>query len=219
MARGKIRSQTHIIDSRAIAFVRQQLPNEWVVRELSPDYGIDLDVELFQCENGQIVTLGEHLLLQVKGTENARYQEVSIKTEIGVVTERHLCFSLDTSLLKLVERSGSATSVLLVTVDLVQEKAYFVCLNDYIDCVLCNTPNWRMQSRKTIYVPCTNLLNMTKLLRWYSIRGKLLSFFCEAKALESKMMYWDDIQKYVSTTIDYAKKIECSDVWQTRVCF
>lgn len=215
MPRGKIRSQTHILDSRAVAFVKRQLPDEWVVRELSPDYGMDLDVELFQCENGQIVTLGEHLLLQVKGTENARYQDVSIKTPIGTVTEKHLCFSLETSLLKLVERSGNATSVLLVTVDLVQEVAYFVCLNDYIDCVLHSTPNWRMQSSKTIYVPCANLLNMTKLLRWYGIRGKLLSFFCEAKALESKMMYWDDVQKYVAATIDYAKKIECSDVWQT----
>lgn len=144
MPRGKIRSQTHIWDSRAVAFVKRQLPDEWVVRELSPDYGMDLDVELFQSENGQIVTLGEHLLLQVKGTENARYQDVSIKTPIGTVAERHLCFSLETSLLKLVERSGNATSVLLVTVDLVQEVAYFVCPNDYIDCVLHSTPNWRI---------------------------------------------------------------------------
>lgn len=215
MANGKVRAQAHITDSKAIAFVKNQLPEEWVVRELSPDYGIDLDVEVFQQENNQVVTLGEHLFLQVKGTENARYKDASIKTKKGTVTEKHLCFSLDTDLLKLVERSGNSTSVMLVTVDLVAQQAYFVCLNDYIDCVLCNDPNWRAQARKTIYVPVNNRLGWTAVLRWYSIRGKLLSFFCEAKALESKIMHWCDAAKYISTVHNYVEKIRCSDVWKT----
>jgi len=215
MANGKVRAQAHITDSKAISFVKSRLPEEWVVRELSPDYGIDLDVEVFQHENGQVVTLGEHLFFQVKGTEDARYKDVTIKTEKGALTEKHLCFPLDTALLKLVERSGNSTSILLITVDLTLQQAYFVCLNDYIDCVLCEMPQWREQATKTIYVPCRNHLDQPKLLRWYGVRGKLLSFFCEAKALESKMMYWDDADKYIKSVENFVQKILYSDVWQT----
>ncbi len=56
MASGKFRSESHLIDQKAVFFVRENLPTEWVVRELTPDYGLDLDVEVFEKENGRITT-------------------------------------------------------------------------------------------------------------------------------------------------------------------
>lgn len=43
-----MRTQSHIIDTKAVKAVMAQLPDHWVVRELSErDYGIDLLVEIF----------------------------------------------------------------------------------------------------------------------------------------------------------------------------
>lgn len=70
MASGKFRSESHLIDQKAVFFVRENLPTEWVVRELTPDYGLDLDVEVFEKENGRITTLG-HLIKQINYSQQA----------------------------------------------------------------------------------------------------------------------------------------------------
>lgn len=131
MASGKFRSESHLIDQKAVFFVRENLPTEWVVRELTPDYGLDLDVEVFEKENGRITTLGERLYLQVKGTTMANYIDVTYGTKDVMSTKRCVSFSLDTGLLHLVERVGNSLPILLVVVDLSSKNAYFSCLNDY----------------------------------------------------------------------------------------
>ena len=58
MVEGKIRTSQHITGDRAVKIIKDRiLPPEWVVREMTPDYGIDLDVELFDYENDKCVTL------------------------------------------------------------------------------------------------------------------------------------------------------------------
>lgn len=148
MANGKIRSESHLIDQEAVLTIRNKLPKEWIARELSPDYGIDLDVELFVKENGKIVTLGEHLFLQIKGTKSAEYREVSAGSGEYQTTRKCMICRLDTALLRLVERVGTSLPVLLVTVDIDNDEAFFVCLNDYIDFVLCSDMKWRDQNKK-----------------------------------------------------------------------
>lgn len=145
MASGKFRSESHLIDQKAVFFVRENLPTEWVVRELTPDYGLDLDVEVFEKENGRITTLGERLYLQVKGTTMANYIDVTYGTKDVMSTKRCVSFSLDTGLLHLVERVGNSLPILLVVVDLSSKNAYFSCLNDYLEYVLKDDTKWRMQ--------------------------------------------------------------------------
>jgi len=72
MVDGKIRNQNHITDTRALRFLHTAFPPEWVSREMSPDYGIDIDLELFGYENGKCITLGEHVFLQIKGTDHTK---------------------------------------------------------------------------------------------------------------------------------------------------
>lgn len=141
MASGKFRSESHLIDQKAVFFVRENLPTEWVVRELTPDYGLDLDVEVFEKENGRITTLGERLYLQVKGTTMANYIDVTYGTKDVMSTKRCVSFSLDTGLLHLVERVGNSLPILLVVVDLSSKNAYFSCLNDYLEYVLKDDTN------------------------------------------------------------------------------
>ena len=44
---GKRRSENQIIGESGIDILRSLFPKEWVIREYTADYGIDLDVELF----------------------------------------------------------------------------------------------------------------------------------------------------------------------------
>ena len=130
MAEGKIRTSQHITGDRAVKIIKDRiLPPEWVVREMTPDYGIDLDVELFDYENDKCVTLGEHIFVQAKGTESPTYGKYRFDdSEIDVIK-----YVLETSELNLVNRMGSAFPVLLILVDLNENKAYQICLNDYIN--------------------------------------------------------------------------------------
>ena len=43
MINGKIRTKAHITGEKAIKFIQNEiLPETWVSREITPDYGIDL---------------------------------------------------------------------------------------------------------------------------------------------------------------------------------
>jgi len=151
MANGKIRSKSHITGDRAISMIKDSiLPPEWVVRDMNPDYGIDLDVELFDYEDDKCVTLGEHIFIQAKGTEDPKYGKHLFHSS----TIDAIKFVMKTSELNLVERMGSALPVLLVLVDLIDNKAFQICLNDYISKVLpVQNPNYRKQGDVTIYIP------------------------------------------------------------------
>lgn len=213
MANGKVRSQSHLIDQKAILHIRQKLPEGWVVRELSPDYGIDLDVELFVKEHGQVVTLGEHLYMQVKGTTCAKYKNISIEEDEIKVVKKCLVFQLDTALLRLVERVGDSLPILLVTIDMNTNEAFFVCLNDYVNFFLCTDTDWRTQKTKVIYVPCNNCIESTRLLRWYALRPKLNAFFAQSSALIDDLEYAGSSEIYIQKVRDFALRNSESDIW------
>jgi len=151
----KKRTTQHIMEDSSISIFRGLLPKEWVIHEYKPDYGIDFAVEIFNHRPCSAVpsihvyeTLGETFYVQLKSTNKLAVDKVSVKdrfnvekkplewfpdseTEIQVV--KH---SLDTSFLQTVHSVGAAVPVLLVLVCIDQERAFFVCLNDYIDKIL-----------------------------------------------------------------------------------
>lgn len=51
---GKKRSENQIIGESGIDILRSLFPQEWVIREYAVDYGIDLDVELFEQTNEKV---------------------------------------------------------------------------------------------------------------------------------------------------------------------
>lgn len=213
MVNGKVRSESHLIDQEAISIIKRKLPREWVVRELTPDYGLDLDVELFEKEDEKIVTLGERLFIQVKGTTNIKYKDVKIDVDGQKIAKRCVSFSIDTALLRLVGRVGDSLPILLTVVDINNEEVLFVSLNDYINYVLCDDEQWRFQESKTIYIPCENKIELAKLLRWYALRPKLNSFFAEAAALMIDVEYESEPEGYINLSKKFAIKYKESDVW------
>lgn len=178
MPNGKIRSKSHVIGEKAISIVKEILPNEWVAREINPDYGLDLDIELFDSYSDDFIALGEHLYLQVKGTENPIYKTFKFN---GLNTDV-LKFKLETAELNLVERMGSAVPVLLIVVDIHSKNIYQICLNDYIkNILLLQKPFYKNQHIVTINIPTRNILSKDNIaaLRWYGKRIKIYSMFHE----------------------------------------
>lgn len=219
MANGKIRNSNHITDSRATRFLRGAFPCEWVPREMSPDYGIDFDLELFGYEEGNCTTLGEHVFLQVKGTDNAQYGRIKLfGKNSGVIPETDidvLKFSIEVSLLNLVERMGSGVPVLLIVVDLQEEQAYYMCLNDYIRYVLhVQNPDYKKQDSVTIYIPVENTIS-DQVFMWYGKRAKMYALFQEIHAVADDCMYTEgaDLVLKVQALLE---RIREHDAWKAR---
>lgn len=219
MAEGKIRDNNHIIEEKSLLFLKTLFPIEWVQRKMEPDYGIDLDLELFDYEDDVCVTLGEHVFLQVKGTESPEYATITpvgenlyTKKELEDKQLSVLKFVIDVPLLKLVERMGSTIPVLLVVVDIKEQLAYYICLNDYVRNVLpYRMRDYKEQDTVTIYIPKENVLN-PGVASWYGKRAKLYGLFQELLTLADNVHLYNEGHK-VQTVEQRLKMIADSDAW------
>lgn len=219
MAEGKIRDNNHIIEEKSLLLLKNVFPIEWVQRKMEPDYGIDIDLELFDYEDGVCVTLGEHVFLQIKGTESPEFatikpigKQLYIKKELEEMQIEVLKFVIDVPLLKLIERMGSAIPVLLVVVDIKKQVAYYVCLNDYVRNVLpYREHDYKVQKNMTIYIPKENILE-PGVASWYGKRAKLYGLFQELLTLADNVQYYNANHK-VDAVEQHLKIIASSDAW------
>lgn len=212
----KQRHKNHITETKSIHIIENILPKEWVIRQFSPDYGIDLSIELFESEvENSYSTLGEYLFIQVKGTEHIKV--INKRLEGGEIISV-IKFQLEIEEIATVERIGSALPVLLFIVDIKTERIYFICLNDYIEKILWNEDsNFHDKKSKIIYIPVQNCIhsktNLDPLL-WYFKRIKLYSLFSLVSSNSTTSNYTGD------NIIDYSniavKKMLQLDIWERR---
>lgn len=229
---GKKRNMAQINGEIGVSILKKILPVEWVCREFSPDYGIDMAVEIFEKENTSYVTTGEHIYFQIKGTQNIEfgkhkvferknvekaYTQGNLYEEIDVVK-----FDIETTLLATVEKMGSAVPVLLMVVDIEKEKVYFVCLNDYIEKVIIpEKEDYTAQDHIRIYIPVNNIIEKKEdvlAIRWYSKRAKLFSLFSKATYQNSELEYLDD-SNLCEDIVHFAKIIRRLDAWSAAMYF
>lgn len=221
MPNGKVRSDSHLIDADAQRVLFNIFPREWVYRAMSPDYGIDFDLELFEWEDDKCVTLGEHLFLQVKGTTNASYIKIrpydNLKSGDNYELIDVLSFSIDVSLLKLVNRMGSAIPVILIVVDTIEAKAYYVCLNDYIRFVLpLQNPKYLEQQTVVIHIPIKNIISDNhNTFRWYAKRPKLYGLFQQMLTTADDANYIVGLD-LIEFTKSFIYDIIGSDAWAAK---
>lgn len=232
MSEGKKRNKSQIIGEKAVEILRGLLPIEWVVREYTPDYGIDLSVELFEEYKSNYITTGEHVYFQVKGTEklkkgklkvNERSNVEKINSENTLYKETDVVkFSIETALLGTVEKMGSAVPVLLVIVDIINKTAYFVCLNDYIEKVIIpSNPNYIQQKSLVINIPVSNIIKSDKdiiPIRWYAKRAKLFALFSKANYQRSELNYMGD-KNLTTDILHFANIIRRFDAWSASKYF
>ena len=216
-ALGKRRSENQIIGESGIDILRSLFPKEWVIREYTADYGIDLDVELFEeCNDGVYITKGEHVLFQVKTTNNIEVKDLKVYSNAGAdnCIFKVVKYPLDTALLATVEKMGSAVPVLLCLVDNVEKEGYFVCLNDYIDKILISQkPDYDRQGTVTINIPIENRISSgTVAIEWYGKRAKLYSFFNIVNCQKRDLLYTSDCNLEQMVEI-FLNRICRLDIW------
>lgn len=167
------------------------------MHEYGPDYGIDCVVELFDYvdDTKEVAeTLGEQFFVQLKGSDSVKYStrrahprgNVAKGTLSENTTEfidiEVANFQLDVSDLLTVEQLGAAVPVLLILVDIQTERAFFVCLNDYLEKVIIpEDQSFDAKDSKIIQIPLQNEIvpreeNLIP-LRAYGKRAKMYGAF------------------------------------------
>lgn len=228
----KKRHNNHVIETKSLIIVQNLLPAYWVIREYKPDYGIDLSVELFEkIGNDMYATLGEHIYIQLKGTEHLNvgtykiYERNNVEMrplQKGKISkeENVVKFTLDVSELMTVEKMGSAVPVLLFVVDVKEKCIYYICLNDYIEKVIIpEDPNYMAKDDKVIQIPCSNkIVNETDLwpLLWYGKRAKLFALANKANYQIESLDYVLDIEDFINKSRHFAQILKRFDVWNIR---
>lgn len=177
--------------------MKKTLPAHWVVRELNPDYGLDLHIEVFDLlpdGSGSADTLGEHFYAQVKGVHGLRHLTKTVRHRANVakadpdpdagdpIDINVVSFSLEVNELLTVEAMGAAVPALLCLADLDSGTVHYVCLNDYIAKVLLpSDPDYTDQETVTIYLPAWNVLDPSDISFAYvwmlARRGKYYAAF------------------------------------------
>lgn len=192
----KRRASNQIQGDLGESIVGAKFPPQWVVRKVTPDFGMDLLVEVFDeaVDGLEAETRGEHFYVQVKSVRGAKLTRkrvwhrgnvaksgTEVRSDDSVEIEVLGC-PLDTSELLTVEAMGSSVPVLLALVDIDSAQVWYVCLNDYLTKVLVpQKPNYADQDQITVHVPCWNVLDWTDDTFTYiwqlARRGKLYSAF------------------------------------------
>jgi hypothetical protein len=193
----KQRSLNQVKEDISVRVLREKLPKEWVVHSYGADYGIDCVIELFDFidEDKNIAeTLGENFFVQLKSSDCIEYATRKAYGRGNVakgalIEDKDDCveipvakFQLDMSDILTIQSIGIAIPVLLVLIDTNSERAFFLCLNDYIDKVLIpEDPSYASKGSKTIYIPTANEILDTEdalvALRAYGKRSKMYGAF------------------------------------------
>lgn len=153
----KKRTKNQIIGEKGEEIASAAFPHPWLVRTLSKDFGIDLNVEVFHEVSKKLdpMTTGQHLYAQVKSTDKS--------TESQYVTlhgRRLIATKVDTPLINTVAAMGPAVPVLLLHVDVNTKVIHWVCLNDYIDKFLRpGNPSYFQKKKITIHISPDNVLD------------------------------------------------------------
>ena len=119
----------HLIEAKSREqFKLALLEFEWISQEISPDYGEDLQVRIF--ENGN--PTGNDFLVQLKGTDDCeKYRLKSTKD-----------FSYPIDLANLIQWRGYNVPVILVLWDIKTKIGYWACTKTYINGELDKNPDW-----------------------------------------------------------------------------
>jgi hypothetical protein len=67
-----LRSRTHILEEESLFELKKTLPNEWVIREKPKDYGIDVEIEIF---NSKGEYTGIVFWVQLKATDSEKLKD------------------------------------------------------------------------------------------------------------------------------------------------
>ncbi len=213
--------------------LRAALPNEWVIHEYKPDYGIDGTIEMFDPvddNNDVYETLGEHIFFQLKSVRKTTLLHRvarSYRSVLAGAEERGhpftleyeaFAYDLEVNELLTVEAMGASLVVVLFVVALDTRTMYMISLTDYIDRVLDrDDPDWRTKSRKRIFIPSQLSLpgvSSVELLRLYGGRPKHMHLFNVAAAQYHQLFSAFDAGRMRPLAARFCEQLLALDVWR-----
>jgi hypothetical protein len=225
------------MEDRSLQFFKRALPEQWVIREYRPDYGIDLAIEVFAEVNGKPTTyeaMGEHFFVQLKSIKTlsssrmvARPRRNVLRFPLESQADKDdpdvqeldvLSYRIETKLLNTVQAMGSSTVVLLVVVALDVERLFFVCLNDYIDKVLIpESPGYREQKTISLKIPIKNEIDAKRKnlreIEFLAQRAKHYSAFNLIRYQSHELKCAENENDYLQFAIHSMNLLRHLDIW------
>jgi len=136
------RPKQHRLEEESRNYVRGVLPVEWIKRDMFPDYGEDL---LIQVVTGDQVT-GDYLMLQVKATERAATQDGFVAVRLEVRSLEYL--------------ATLRIPAVLVAYDALTRTGYWVFVHEYVHEILdAKKPHWRTRRYVKLQIPSSQRLS------------------------------------------------------------
>jgi hypothetical protein len=138
------RPKEHVLEDKSLLIFSQSIPAEWINRPINPDYALDRSIEV--VENGNLT--GSVFCAQIKGTMHPK------------VVDDNISFSLEVKYLEYYLQKD--VPVVLVVVDVLQEKCYWLFLQHYIyEFLDVDAPTWASQRTIAIHIPLKNEITKT----------------------------------------------------------
>lgn len=168
------RPSEHVLEDESRLAFKSLLPAEWVVRDIHPDYAIDMEIEIF--EDG--VATEEVLGVQIKATES----EEAIEKPCCQMETRHLK-----------HYDNWRIPIVLVYWIKPAKIFYYVFAQNYIREVLSkDNPRWREQSSVTIHFASESRLENPRELKRIAQQGYFYIITNKLGQDRQSSYYWLD---------------------------
>ena len=138
------RPKEHQLEAESLTYIETALPTRWIVRRQSPDYGIDLTVQIVMEEDE---VTGDYLNLQVKSTgQPVKKKGNSLKWKVETKLLNHLM--------------ALSLPAILVVYDAVNKRANWLYVKRYVYEELGQqNPKWKTKKSVTIRIPDNQILS------------------------------------------------------------
>jgi hypothetical protein len=191
------RNEQHVIDDRAQQLLATLLPDEWIIRDLPRDYGVDYEVEIVD----QSTVTGNRIWLQLRGTEkDLPIREVQGSHPFRVDRpgpQPYVSVSVETKLLLYALRCG--VPLLLFRADLPRGDIYWLPIRDDIRTNLDQrSPGWEDHESATVRLPIANSIFAEAASNWpgirrYALEPARLASCTELHAIHHELQYFADL--------------------------
>lgn len=141
------RPRTHVVGTRALAAFEHSAPGEWVLNRSESDYGWDIYIE---------ITSGDRLtalsfFCQLKGSDSPDY----------ISNESALSQSLKVTTVEFLHSKGLPAMLAVCDTHKSGEPVFWVWLDNAIQELETQNPNWHQQESVTLHIPTANQLTRT----------------------------------------------------------
>jgi tetratricopeptide (TPR) repeat protein len=169
------RTREHVLEEESKRALKKLLPPEWIVRDIVPDYGLDMEVTIVEGEN----ITNKVLMLQIKATENVDKKQETVPLQIET---KHLTYY-----------ESYPLPVIILYYVKPDDVFYSIFAQRYIEEILSvDSPNWRKQKTATVRFVRNSMLRNVNDLESIATDGYLYVVQSKLNTEPNGATYWLD---------------------------